>query len=404
VETARPISHTNSPTRSPEKIAAKVAVVDTETTGLYRDDRIVEVGIVLLDSQTCEIFDEFETLVNPGRDVGPTRIHGITASMVAAAPSFDEIVYEVADRLNGYILSAHNLAFDQRMIDSEFTRAGAIFEPGRGLCTLSLSRMRLDLACQEYGIPLKSAHRALDDARAAAQLLMRSLESGANKLLSSACEPATISLGHLHKPTYGLAITRDDVAQVTEVVRLQEAHRLEIVCDDPTLLPYLDLLGLALDDLVLTEQEVRELNNEALSLGLSPNQISLAHEQAFTSLMADVGSGNSATEIQLMKVLAPRLGINDRSMFATHMSKLSAELTPTVCFTGDIFIKGHFVERSKLEQLALAAGWRVDGTVTKKRCTLLVGDVNSQSSKMEKARQLGIKIASGDQFAGLIGL
>ena len=56
-----------------------VAVIDVETTGLSpRTDRIVEVGVVLLDSRG-DVEAEFETLVNPGRDVGPTGLHGIRA-------------------------------------------------------------------------------------------------------------------------------------------------------------------------------------------------------------------------------------------------------------------------------------------------------------------------------------
>ncbi len=401
------ILHNNLRTkyRRPKEFPTKVAVVDTETTGLYKTDRIVELAIVILDSATGEIVDEFETLMNPGRDIGPTRVHGITPSMVAAAPLFEEIEHEVAERLNGYILSAHNLAFDQRMLTSEFNRTGTIFEPGKGLCTLQLSKMRLDLACQAYGIPLKSAHRALDDARAATHLLKISLESGPRNLISSTCEPAIVSLSPLCQSAQSVALTRDSLSsQAIELVRLQKAHRLDIVCNDPTVIPYLDLLGLALEDLVLTEQEISELNAEAIRLGLNSNQITLAHELAYGLLMTDIAVGNLPTEKQLMKVLALRLGIDEENICATHLNSTSEEMIPAVCFTGDIFIKGQFFERAKLEQLAIAAGWNLEHSVTRKRCTLLVGDRNSHSSKMEQALRFGIEIASGDQFAALIGL
>ena len=62
-----------------------LVVIDCETTGLYRTDRIVEVAVVVLDSNSLEIIDEFDTLVNPERDVGPVDVHGVTASMVEAA-------------------------------------------------------------------------------------------------------------------------------------------------------------------------------------------------------------------------------------------------------------------------------------------------------------------------------
>lgn len=79
-----------------------IAVVDVETTGFAaeRTDRVVEIAIVRL-SQSGEVLDEFETLVNPQRDVGPTQIHGISARDVRQAPVFAEVAGDVAARLEG---------------------------------------------------------------------------------------------------------------------------------------------------------------------------------------------------------------------------------------------------------------------------------------------------------------
>jgi len=60
------------------------AVVDLETTGLYPStDRVIEVAVVHV-SADAEIVGEFCTLINPCRDVGPTRIHGIRAADVTS--------------------------------------------------------------------------------------------------------------------------------------------------------------------------------------------------------------------------------------------------------------------------------------------------------------------------------
>jgi len=45
----------------------RFAVIDTETTGLGKTDRILEIGIVLVDGN--EIVQEWETLINPERDI-----------------------------------------------------------------------------------------------------------------------------------------------------------------------------------------------------------------------------------------------------------------------------------------------------------------------------------------------
>jgi DNA polymerase III epsilon subunit-like protein len=69
------------------------ALVDVETTGFSPrlHDRIIEIAVVRV-SPAAGVEDEYVTLVNPSRDVGPTRIHGITATDVAQAPSFAEIL------------------------------------------------------------------------------------------------------------------------------------------------------------------------------------------------------------------------------------------------------------------------------------------------------------------------
>ncbi|MBK9697231.1 MAG: 3'-5' exonuclease [Propionibacteriaceae bacterium] len=62
-------------------------VIDLETTGLSprQHDRIVEIAAVYV-SENGQIEGEWTTLVNPGRDVGPTNLHGIAAKDVLDAP------------------------------------------------------------------------------------------------------------------------------------------------------------------------------------------------------------------------------------------------------------------------------------------------------------------------------
>ena len=70
----------------------RIAVIDVETTGLspWRNDRLVEIAIVVIspDGQVCT---EYETLVNPNRNLGPSRIHQISAQDVLRAPLFADV-------------------------------------------------------------------------------------------------------------------------------------------------------------------------------------------------------------------------------------------------------------------------------------------------------------------------
>ena len=147
-----------------------LVVIDCETTGLGSNDRIIEIAVLTLDPRTWEPTDEYETLINPERDVGPVGIHGITASMVEAAPTFPEIITTLAHRLHGAILIAHNLSFDARMLGYEFKRLGVDFDAGSGLCTYRATGSKLITACRRYEIKLSNQHRALADARATAAL------------------------------------------------------------------------------------------------------------------------------------------------------------------------------------------------------------------------------------------
>ncbi|WP_460363961.1 3'-5' exonuclease, partial [Actinocorallia lasiicapitis] len=115
------------------------AVVDVETTGLDpgRHDRVVEIGVVQLDPAGRET-GSWGSLVNPGRDLGPQRIHRIVAADVRHAPAFAELAGTVADLLRGRIVAAHNLAFDAAFLAAEFRRAGTDvpLDPASGACTM----------------------------------------------------------------------------------------------------------------------------------------------------------------------------------------------------------------------------------------------------------------------------
>jgi DNA polymerase-3 subunit epsilon len=102
------------------------AVVDVETTGFSPrlHDRVIEVAVIRVSPEGRPA-DEYTTLVNPCRDVGPTHIHGITASDVRDAHIFDQVAGDVAQRLGGAILVARNLRFERPFLDAEFSRVAA---------------------------------------------------------------------------------------------------------------------------------------------------------------------------------------------------------------------------------------------------------------------------------------
>jgi DNA polymerase-3 subunit epsilon len=91
---------------------AGYAVLDFETTGLFPShDRVIEVAVVHVD-ETGTITGQWDTLVNPQRDLGAQRIHHITSAEVMDAPTFAEIAPKLIELLSGRVLVAHNASFD----------------------------------------------------------------------------------------------------------------------------------------------------------------------------------------------------------------------------------------------------------------------------------------------------
>ena len=96
------------------------AVIDVETTGLFprTHDRIIEIAVVTITG--CgEIVEEYASLLNPGRDLGPVDIHGIRGSDVVSAPRFEDVAGDLADRLSGSVVAGHNLRFDLDFVTAE---------------------------------------------------------------------------------------------------------------------------------------------------------------------------------------------------------------------------------------------------------------------------------------------
>ncbi|HWH76256.1 MAG TPA: exonuclease domain-containing protein, partial [Candidatus Binatus sp.] len=119
----------------------RLAVIDVETTGLnpYRHDRVIELAALVMNLDG-EVSREFVTLINPERDIGPTTIHGITASDIVAAPQFAEVAGSLIEILNGCVaIAGHNIRFDHSFLSAEFSRLGLTFPLGPTLCTMNLS-------------------------------------------------------------------------------------------------------------------------------------------------------------------------------------------------------------------------------------------------------------------------
>jgi DNA polymerase III epsilon subunit-like protein len=137
---------------------ARIAVVDLETTGLsVSRARVLEVGVVVLEGH--ETVEELEA--------GPEGLERLLALT------------------EGAVLAGHNLRFDVSFLDRELrsTRSARTAAPvvdtlplARRLLGRRIERVSLSALAEFFDTAERPCHRALADARATAEILLRLVE------------------------------------------------------------------------------------------------------------------------------------------------------------------------------------------------------------------------------------
>ncbi len=96
-------------------------ILDTETTGLGEDDRVIQLGFVVLGTKEIEVYNEFYSSDIP-IDFVAMGVHGITPEMIEGKEACqDSVAYKRLLELNSeenYII-IHNAPFDLGMLEKE---------------------------------------------------------------------------------------------------------------------------------------------------------------------------------------------------------------------------------------------------------------------------------------------
>ncbi len=190
----------------------RLVVLDVETTGLGRADRIVEIAMLAIGPEGRRDAT-FESLVDPQREVSAqaARVNGLSPDVLAGAPTFAELAGDVAAFLAGTCLVAHNAPFDVRMLSAEFARVDVRFDPGRPIDTLSATGMSLEAALGMHGIRSGTLHRAMADVEATAELLLRIAPSlPAGRPLTMTPMPPSLQTPLRPRGTVRSSTARDD--------------------------------------------------------------------------------------------------------------------------------------------------------------------------------------------------
>lgn len=158
-------------------ISRKIIVFDTETTGISRRDRIVEIAFVELDQNFASTGKSLHRYFNPdGCPINPEafKVHGLTLEFLENKPKFGDCVDEILAFISGATLVAHNASFDMRLLNAELGRLKKDPIPMSNVVdTLKMARSKfpkekntLDALCERFQISLESrtnSHGALID-------------------------------------------------------------------------------------------------------------------------------------------------------------------------------------------------------------------------------------------------
>jgi DNA polymerase III epsilon subunit-like protein len=299
------------------EIEAPFALIDIATTGFSaaNGDRIVEIAIARMDADG-HILDEYATIVNPGRDVGPVFVHGISNIEVRDAPTFADIAGEILDRLDGAVVVAHDAAFVERFLDVEFARMDELLPLTPALCSLWLARQtmrstdfRLAALARQAGVTVVDTQTALGGVRTLAALLPQMLAAhgepprwlcGLRPMPELECDvpPKERPVEPVGRPDAWMAALLARPGRPSPATADLDAQR------------YIDAVRLALTEGRLMGGEASTLARLAASAGLGAAQIEAVHSRLLEHLRsAALGDAILTTgQIRRLRTAASSLG------------------------------------------------------------------------------------------------
>lgn len=189
-------------------MAIKFVAIDFETANARRNSAC-SLGMIQYENGA---YTRKSWLIKPEPlDFNPfnIQIHGITPQMVRKAPTFEEVWHEISDMLESNIVVAHNAAFDMSVIRYSLEQYNLRYPSIDYLCTLKLAQKalpglinyKLPTVARHIGFDFKH-HDALEDAFAAAELLIKLLASHDHGSIESLAKRYDVCLGKIHPGGY----------------------------------------------------------------------------------------------------------------------------------------------------------------------------------------------------------
>jgi len=148
------------------------------------------VDLAALRVRGGQVVDRFESLVNPGSSIVGHQVHGLSDADVASAPTAADLLPRFAEWVGDAPVVAHNVSFDLPFVLRHLPN-DVKWEPKAVYDTLELAYQIFpdagswklgDLIRFVFGRDHASAHRAMPDAEATAELFIEMIDGLAERL------------------------------------------------------------------------------------------------------------------------------------------------------------------------------------------------------------------------------
>lgn len=382
------------------------AVLDFETNGLGPWEDILEIGVVLLDSE-MRIEAEFGTLVDNRRRVKNAWAHGIDRPQLAGAPTEEVAFLYLLSLLSGRYVTAHNAPFEKRFLDFHGDAhgvSGADTAAVKFIDTIPIAQElcgKRKLTDVSKALEIEhNAHTALSDAQVTAIILQRAFASNSKKLELQLLEASiwpqrfknATQLQSIHRiSSESLFRARSSWLNSIEFeeVNLQENSKV-----------YRELLRLFSLNFELSEAEKKELTEVIKSLKLTRETVATI---------------NQAVLAEASGIKFPSALLNRRSYLLTNLANsLGIILTPEILKNNGvglsllrnghkIMLSGKLSENqdvlnSKLER----RGFEITNYVDKADI-VVIGYSDSTNKQIQEARALRLPVLAELSFTIFLG-
>lgn len=163
----------------------KYVALDFETTGNQPGDEIIQVGLAVIEDYA--ITARYASFVKPKQAELSDfikQLTGIDETLLADAPSLEDVITEMLPYLKDAILIAHHASFDLSFLQRALEICGYAPYDGPVLDTIEflrivfpeLSSLQLSMVSQTFELEHDQPHRADSDAIATAQIWLQCLE------------------------------------------------------------------------------------------------------------------------------------------------------------------------------------------------------------------------------------